>query len=136
MNINLEKKLIRLAKRIQLSYKPNKVIHITFLLYRNKIISTGINDKRKTHPSSSHPYKSIHSEVDAILKLEIPSECKKYHITNIASIAQKVTLVNMRIMSDGTIGLSKPCKHCSRLIEQIGFKEVLYTNIDGGFSNG
>lgn len=106
--------------------------HVSFLLYRNRIASIGINNPFKTHPRNrkynfrgrndediSH-FVGIHSELSAVIKLG-EEDLSKYD------------LVNVRINKNGNVSLSKPCNGCTDMINQLGIRKVLYTNDAGEF---
>lgn len=98
--------------------------HISFLLQGNKIISEGINQCMKTHPiSKKHETKfhTLHSEMHAILKCK-----KKYNF-------KKLTLINFRFKKDKTLGLSKPCKACQKIIKDIQIKNIYYSTNENIF---
>jgi hypothetical protein len=122
-----------LARKIQVIDRPNKIIHITFIVDRQRIVCYGINDKRRTHPASPHRFKSSHSELKAILEYPIADECKRYHFQNLSEIATKLILINVRIMADGSISNSKPCKSCQKMLSCIPFKKIYYTDEKGNF---
>jgi deoxycytidylate deaminase len=84
------------------------------LVYKNKIVSVGFN-QLKTHPESTHPYKSIHAEFDAIYKSNslALSDCDLYVY---------------REDKKGKPAIAKPCKYCDLLIKQVGIKNVYYTS--------
>ncbi len=43
----------------------------------------------------------------------------------------KVTMVVIRIKPDGTLGLSKPCHHCTIKLKEYGVGKVYYSNENG-----
>lgn len=102
-----------------------KTFHVTFVFKKNKIISIGLNSK-KTHPKTKlYNYKKdacLHSELDAILRLNDPSY-KDY------------TFVNIRLKKDKTLANSKPCEGCSQLLKSVKFKKFLYSNDEDGFEH-
>ena len=109
--------------------------HFSFIIYKNRIISIGINSK-KTHPTNlKNPKKSIKtgedfsdqkhtcSELNAILKLK--------RLTNIQT--EKCTLINIRIDRNGKKVLSKPCMSCDNLLKYHNFKNITWTNESGNY---
>jgi deoxycytidylate deaminase len=80
----------------------------------NKILSAGVN-KIKTHPSSNHPWKMTHAELDAILG------CNREDLVG-------ADLYLFRQNKNGKLACSKPCKYCQELIRLSGIKRVIYTN--------
>ena len=133
MNNRLKHRLICKARGIQLADFYRNKIHITFILDGNRIVCYGVNNKYKTHPDSPSPYKTRHSELVAILNYPISDECKRYHLTNLAEVANRLTLVNIRLLASGYVAMAKPCKFCQRMLEEIPFKSVYYTDDEGEF---
>lgn len=82
----------------------------------SKIISVGTNNL-KTHPKSTHPHFSLHSEMAAILlaKQDL-KDCELYVF---------------RETKDGNWALSRPCQYCWKLIFASGIKEVHFTTFMG-----
>jgi deoxycytidylate deaminase len=109
-------KFFDLAKKVsKLSdHKHHKIGSV--IVRGSKIISVGTN-KIKTHPKSTHPHRSLHSEMAAILlaKQDL-KECALYVF---------------REIKNGTLALSRPCEYCWQMITESGIKKVHYT-IDGG----
>lgn len=104
--------------------------HFSFIFYKNRLITIGINNPNKTHPKNlkigfynrrgediSHTI-GVHSELSAILKLG-EEECSKY------------TLVNTRINRNLELDLSKPCEGCKSLLGQLNFKKIYYSTGNG-----
>ena len=106
--------------------QTGKSFHTTFVYKGPKLLSVGINNYSKSHKHIKYgEYKStrggnknykpcLHSEIDALLKLK--SE----------SVADLIW-INIRIMNNDKLGISKPCKNCYRVLnEQIGFKKFWF----------
>ncbi len=108
-----------------------RTFHTTFILRKNRLQKIGYN-VLKTHPANLK-YKyinqfgqnissmvGIHSELSAILKYgeEDCSDC---------------TFINIRIDKNNNIAMSKPCRGCQDLLNQVGYKHVYYTNTKGEF---
>lgn len=99
--------------------------HFSFIVERNCILSVGWNKSFKTHPLAKrygHRFSSIHSELDAI---------KNFPYAPASLIYYK--FVNLRIMGDGSVGLSKPCVHCQELLAKFGIEQIYYSDHDGNF---
>ena len=106
--------------------------HFSFIINKNKILSVGINNPKKTHPKNlKYKYKGrynndisefvgVHSELSAILKYGF-EDCTN-HI-----------LINTRVNAAGKIANSKPCAGCQNLIKQLNFKKVYYTTDEQDF---
>ncbi len=83
------------------------------LAQKNTIISHGWN-KLKTHPKSTHPWKHIHAEMDAIFKAKGNTVGATLYVT--------------RVSTKGNLNNSKPCCFCMALIIASGIKKVFYTD--------
>jgi deoxycytidylate deaminase len=105
--------------------------HCSFIFDKSKIVSIGVNNTNKTHPRNLN-FKyvgregnkisstiGIHSEMSCVIKLP-----RSYDF-------RRLKIVNVRIRKDGTLGMSKPCRGCTHLIQQLGFKEAWYTDHSG-----
>lgn len=77
------------------------------------ILATGWN-KNKTHPKSTHEWKYIHAEMDAIMKAG--SKC----------VGAEIYVA--RIGKDGLLRNAKPCPACMSLIIASGIKKIHFTN--------
>ena len=99
--------------------------HFTFILRRNKILSIGFNNYRKSHPlikkySSKEDVIYLHSEFDAINRFpHKPAELSR------------CTLVNVRLNRFGKVGQAKPCDLCSKLLYNMGINKIYWTNKKG-----
>jgi deoxycytidylate deaminase len=109
-------KFFDLAKKVSKlsNHKHHKIGSV--LVRGNKVISMGTNHI-KTHPRSTHPFKSLHSEMAAILlaKQDLKG-CDMYVF---------------RETKNGTKALSRPCQYCWELISQVAIKDVHFTVHNG-----
>ena len=108
-----------------LDLPDTKYKHFSFLIKRNKIVSVGYNLSFKTDPLAkkyNYRFNNIHSELKAILNYPFPP-----------ATLSKYTMVNIRIMGNGSIGLSKPCKKCQQLLRDFGISRVWYSTFTEGF---
>lgn len=120
----LRKHVIRMSYDLvglpQSNYK-----HFSFIVRKNLIVGFGYNNAWKTEPLASkfgHRYNAIHSEVAAIKSL------------GRSPITEDKVLINVRIGRNGEIGLSKPCKYCRSMIDQLfPFDEVWFSDENGCF---
>ena len=124
MNDKKLNRLITITKALFINRKDLRTFHTTFVLKKNKIISIGINSN-KTHPETekcdyNHEV-TLHSELDAILKLNKISKSNHY------------TFVNVRLKKDKTVANSKPCKGCQNLLSRINYKNFFYSTENGKF---
>lgn len=117
-------RLIKIAR--QLRKVPTRgTQHFTFILRRGHIYSIGWNKCRKTHPLAKkyeHRFSCVHSELDALLNY-LP------HYNTLS----KCVVVNIRILADGSIGMSRPCQPCRELLRDYGIQEVYYSLAGGNF---
>ena len=91
--------------------------HIS-IIFNNKgqYVCAGFN-KLKTHPNSPHKYKTIHAEYDAVL-----------HYPGPLYTLSSCFIVNVRVMKDGSYGLSKPCRSCQSFLEKVGVGSIYYSD--------
>lgn len=85
---------------------------------RGKVLSIGVN-RNKTSPRSTHNYKHIHAENDAIT-----SANKKDLIGAVAYIYRET--------KSGITAMARPCPTCLQALKKCGLKKIYYT-INGGF---
>jgi hypothetical protein len=107
--------LIQKSKKLnrEINSKSKQFRHFSFILYGNKIISIGQNDKDKTHTlafKNGYKYSCIHSELDALVRAKISPEKFK-----------KCVLVNIRLNRFNHVNLSRPCQNCQSLIKKYNF---------------
>lgn len=109
--------------------------HFTFVLYKNRLIATGINSS-KTHPlnlinrkiskvtgNDYSDQKQTCSELNAILKLK--------RLTNIDT--KKCVLVNIRFDRNNRVAIARPCMSCQSLLRYFEFKSIIYTDNSGNY---
>jgi hypothetical protein len=124
INNKLFRRCIKIAhKSLDLPTSHNK--HFSFLIFRNKILSFGYALGYTSHTLAykyKYRFNSIHSELKCLIEFPRPPLFLK-----------KCTLINIRIMSDGTIGMSKPCPKCQQLLKDFGISKVYFSNRDGFF---
>lgn len=111
----IQTRLVKFALR-KLKGNPENFKHISLIVYRGRILSWGMNS-RKTHPKGMGPYHYIHSELAAVLKF-------KFRFIDLSD----TILYNIRVGKSGLLLNSKPCKKCQKLIGQIVFKNVYFSN--------
>lgn len=124
MNPTILQKIIK--KSHDLIDLPNaRHKHFSFIIYKNQILSIGINNSFKSHPEAKkfgYRFNSIHSEFDAVKRfphsLDELKRCK---------------LVNIRLNKRKQLRLAKPCKICQTFLTLLNFKEIWYsTNVGNG----
>lgn len=117
----LERRIFKICQ--ELFEVPNGNKHFSFICDRNRIVCLGWNNTRKTHPLANKfqcRFNAIHSELDAILNFP-------YRVSDISSFS----LVNVRLMMNRSVGLSKPCKPCQNLLNFFGVNDVTYSTAAG-----
>lgn len=105
---------------------PSKFNHASLICYKGRILSIGLNNQYKTHPLMGRlrpNWAFIHSELSALVSFKRAtsidlSDCLMY---------------NIRLLKNGGLGLSMPCKFCTKLIVAANFKSVYFTNNLGLF---
>lgn len=100
--------------------------HFSFIIYQNRIVSTGWNDYWATHTECykyGYQFCSIHSEMAAIL-----------HYRGNKDLLNRCILVNVRVGADNNFTISKPCEACQKMISGYHFKRVYYTDHSGNFT--
>lgn len=124
MNIKLQKRLI--STSIDLAdFTDYTQRHFSFLLLRNKVICTGINDRNKTNPIAKKfgfYQPNIHSEVACLLNAPIK-----------VRDLRRFTMVNIRIDQNNNLMLSRPCKFCQRVLASFGISQLWYSTGEGEF---
>lgn len=97
--------------------------HFAFILNKSRIISIGKNSK-KSHPiNEKYGYfqgSGLHAEACAIIRSGDVNHSRN-------------TLVTFRIDRNNKVAMGKPCKHCQKLLKDVSFKEVYYSNERGEF---
>lgn len=87
--------------------------HFSFIIARKKIIvGFGVNNGFRTHPLSFKlgcRYNATHAELAAIKNIDF-SPAK----------LSDMFMVNIRLKLDKSLGVSKPCEGCSKLLDSFG----------------
>lgn len=119
-------KCIEITKCLKKDKKSGHSFHATFIYDKSKLLSIGFNNYKKLHRShkfgiyrgtKDNPERyvaSIHSEIDALIKLG-RNDCSR------------LTFINIRIDNNGNPNMAKPCSNCLRVLRAIGFKNIYYT---------
>lgn len=90
---------------------------------KGNIISEGANTLSKSHPVQAHWAKKARKEKCIWLHAEIHALVKCHETPYALFVA--------RIMRNGNIGMSKPCKICQAAIQTAGVQIVTYTTANG-----
>ncbi len=113
---------------------PSRSLHLSFIVYKGRIISIGQNSK-KTHPINLKNKKINKDGVDISAFRGSCSEWsainKLKNLTNIP--ASKCQLINIRINKENEIRMSKPCNSCMGLLAFFNLKTVYFSNEKGEF---
>lgn len=115
-------KFLKLAFDLAKSYNFDKSMdyyHCAVIARGGKVLSIGYNSRKRN--SIVEQYKvqehtcTIHAEIAAILakRKKIRFEGSKIYV--------------VRIKSNGTVGMSKPCEMCELVLEAYGIKRAIYT---------
>lgn len=115
---------------------PGRNLHLSFLIYKGRIISIGQNSK-KTHPMNLKNRKISKDGVDISgirgTCSELSSLKQLVRLTNIPST--KCQMINIRINKNNEIRMSRPCYSCLRLLAFYDITDVCYSNEKGGFEH-
>lgn len=112
-----------------ISGKRNK--HVALIVKGSRILSVGVNLER------SHPLAKRFK-----LKKESESQCAELNACLKLGLSHKeelpdfsgLTIIVVRVLKCGTLGMSKPCVGCQSLIRQCGFRKVCWSNEKGELS--
>jgi len=97
--------------------------HGCVIVYNNEIIAQGMNRKY----DAMKEVDSIHAEVNAINQLrKIMHKKDKNFIQKCKLYVVRIGTPNM----DYPLKDSKPCSHCTKVIESVGIPEVYYSTND------
>lgn len=112
------KRLIDIAKRLANNSDHHKYKLGCIVFKKSRILGLGFN-QLKTDPKSPHTWKHIHSEFAAIKN--VPLE----------ELKNSSVLVYMERVSNGSVGVAKPCPCCENMLRKVGVKQIYYTTNDG-----
>jgi hypothetical protein len=106
--------------------------HISAIVYKNKVI-IGKNELNSGR-CGKHSNFSVHSEVSCMTKFLKEAMKPKYgkkvkiDLENAYNYFKlpKVTLINVRVLSNGSVAESKPCNDCMSLIKKYPICELQY----------
>ena len=134
MNQKILNRCVEFARALKPDVKYGKSHHVSFAIYKSKIICIGQNDYTKLHPHHKYgkyenyakeyasEYKPcIHSEVSLAIRLG-EDNWRDYEI------------VNVRVGNDGKVRSSKPCLNCENLIiKALKPKRLFYSDDNENF---
>lgn len=107
---NIKREAIRQSKKANYMFSLGAVI-----FNRHRIISAGYN---RVYSTNGFDHQGVCAELLAIKKA--PKELLK-----------GASLLVCRTNKSGTMGMSKPCKCCEKLIKKSKIKEVIYSTPNG-----
>lgn len=113
---------------------PIRSFHISFLFYKNRIVSIATNDK-KTNPLNLRNPKINEFGINVSDTKYSCSEMRAFlKVRNTTNIPfHKLTLVNVRLNRNREFGFARPCVSCENLIKFCNIRKVFYTNELGNF---
>ena len=109
--------------------------HGAIISKNKKIVCKGTNHDRSFCSGKIYG-PSFHAEMDAVRKWE-SMFLKGKNIKNdedIRKVAKKFDIYVVRLSrKDGGFCESRPCHNCTKVMKRYGFKNIYYSNDDGGF---
>ena len=128
--------LATIAEGVERNTTASGARHAAALVYKNRIISAGINQKR------SHPFQAKYSKNEDAIYLHAETDTIRTALRHLSEKQlSKSTLYVCRIKhEDGADtpliwGLSKPCVGCQRAIATFDIKGVVYSEEGKGAYN-
>jgi deoxycytidylate deaminase len=126
------KKIVELSYALLPTHGDYRCRHASFIIYKDKIMSIGINNPNKTHPKNlkfgyrnkrNEPINEIigiHSELAAVIKFG-------------RQTLQDLDIVNTRIDRNNMLVLAKPCIGCQDMLKQLGINRIFFSNNQSKF---
>lgn len=126
------KKIVELSYALLPTHGDYRCRHASFIIYKDKIMSIGINNPNKTHPKNlkfgyrnkrNEPINQIigiHSELAAVIKFG-------------RQTLQDLDIVNTRIDRNNMLVLAKPCIGCQDMLKQLGINRIFFSNNQSKF---
>lgn len=125
---------LQIAKALFDPAFPIRCFHLSFIWYKNRLVSVGQNTiKTHTHHKFNPKINTEGENVSEFKKTcsEFNSLNKIRRLTNIPF--SKCTLINIRINRNGQLSNSRPCVSCDSLLNYLNIKEIFFTNNEGLF---
>jgi deoxycytidylate deaminase len=130
---NRQKRFFNVAREVSRLSDYQKVHIGAVVVEGNRIISTGFNSNKTSTTqykynryrfdgAEQHPAKT-HAEIAALAPLINRRDIDWAH----------TSIYVYREQKDGKITCARPCKACSKLIKDLGIKNVFYSDWDGNF---
>lgn len=107
-----------MKKAKKLSNKsPSRFKIACVIASKNKVVSYGYNNMKKTHPLSTSYGNMLHAEISALSKSK--------------GNLNKCTAYVYRKLKNGKEAMSRPCKYCMKQLQLAGIKKICYTTEKG-----
>lgn len=101
-------------------YEFNGFLHFSFLVYKKKIISVGVNHRGNPPVKFGYPDRAkVHSEIDAFEKGKG------------LVMGDEFSMINIRLNKKGEFRDSYPCETCYRLMKKFGCKRITFSSKNG-----
>ena len=130
---NREKRFFNIAKEVSKMSSFNGPHIGAVVVYGKTVISTGFNSK-KTRPLQY--YYNIHrgfNDYQNSIPMEHAEVAALSHLIGKEIRWNEVSLYIYRELKDGRLACCKPCKACSRLIKDLGIKNIYYIDDFGNY---
>ena len=128
MNDTTKERLINFAKKMQ-DLRTGRSLHFAFILDKKRTLVWAVNNYNKLHPyhkfgvyvptrKYANYTSGIHAECGAIKQF-----INKFGNNDVSGL----TMFILRLSSSGEVMTSMPCINCQRIINQLNFKEIVWT---------
>ena len=118
-----KKNAIKMAMEEAYKSEHKNFKHGAVLVDGKKIISKGYNRPIRENGRYASSCKSIHAEMDTI------NEARHIYGRDMKNCIIYVIRINCK----GKLALSKPCMHCTRMINKYNIRQVVYSTNDTNF---
>lgn len=120
-------KAVEIAYALKPKRQTGRTFHTVFGFQNGALVGIGINSYNKLHPADIFgKYKSIrshednykagvHAEIDLLLNLGV-KDCSD------------IEFLSLRVDNTFKLNNAKPCHNCMRVLKQIGFKKIYFSN--------
>lgn len=128
MNNYRKERLINIARNLQ-DLRTGKSLHFSFILDKNKLLCFAANDYKNQHMSYRFgEYKSHTTNSKYVAGRHSESEVLRMYLNKFGNLdVSGLTLYNIRLGKNGDTMLSKPCMNCGKLLDNLSFKDILWS---------
>ena len=119
---------LRYAKKASEFSDSSRVNIGAALIIGHKVVNIGFNTNKTNPLQSKIDTKFFNCKCSGKIHAETMA-LYPYIKENIQ--LNNAILVTYRQKKDGTLGMSRPCDRCMKLIKQLGIKKLIYTTDDG-----